>query len=39
MATPEHFIDNFYHSIRDLHSVRKYLDTEYAADLMKILQS
>ena len=39
MATPEHFIDTFYHSIRDLHSVRKYLDTEYAADLMKILQS
>ena len=39
MATPEDLIDTFYRSIRDLHSVRKSLDNEYGAGLMKILQS
>ena len=38
MATPEDFIDTFYDSICDLHSVRKSLDTEYSAGLIKILQ-
>ena len=39
MATPEDFIDTFYRSIRDLHSVRKSLNKVYGAGLMKILQS
>ena len=39
MAAPEEdFIDTFYNSIGDLHSVRKSLNKEYAADLKKILQ-
>ena len=39
MSTPEDFIDTFYRSIRDLHSVRKSLNKEYGAGLIKILQS
>ena len=39
MATSEEFIDTFYRSISDLHSVRNSLDNEYGAGLMKILQS
>ena len=38
MATPEDFIDTFYHSICDLHLVRYSLDKEYGAGLIKIMQ-
>ena len=39
MAAPEEdFINTFYRSIGDLHSVRKSLNKEYAAGLKEILQ-
>ena len=38
MATSEDFIDTFYNSIRDLHSVRKSLTKEYAAEVVQILE-
>ena len=36
MAASEDFIDTFYHSIGDLHSVRESLNKEYSAGLKKI---
>ena len=38
MAASEDFIDTFYHSISDLHSVRKSLNKEYSAELVEILK-
>ena len=38
MAASEDFIDTFYKSIRDLHSVRFSLDKDYAAELVEILK-
>ena len=38
MATSEDFINTFYNSIRDLHSVRKSLTKEYAAEVVQILE-
>ena len=37
-SVPEDFIDTFYHSIGDLHAVRKSLDMDYAAELVEILK-
>ena len=38
MAASEDFIDTFYKSIRDLHSVRFSLEKDYAAELVEILK-
>ena len=38
MAASRDFIDTFYHSIGDLHSVRKSLNKEYSAGLIEILK-
>ena len=38
MAASEDFIDTFYHSIGDLHSVRESLNKEYSAGLKEILK-
>ena len=38
MVASEDFINIFFHSISDLHAVRKSLDKEYADELVEILQ-